>query len=118
MQYKPVRGLDIKLSYTKAQKGKDYDYVRENVREIISQNALDELTFENDIVSLKAVYEIWNNCYAMLNLEYNNARGYDLQSEVIVGENRLDSQGYLDKFAPKYYQGENWTVSVGLSIGF
>lgn len=118
LQYKPVRGLDIKLSYTKAQKGKDYDYVRENVREIISQTALDALTFENDIVSLKAVYEIWNNCYAMLNLEYNNARGYDLQSEVIVGENRLDSQGYLDKFAPKYYQGENWTVSVGLSIGF
>lgn len=118
LQYKPIRSLDIKLSYTKAQKGKDYDYVRENVREIISQNALDELTFENDIVSLKAVYEIWNNCYAMLNLEYNNARGYDLSSDVIVGENRLDSQGYLDKFAPKYYQGENWTITVGLSIGF
>ena len=70
------------------------------------------------MVSLQATYEVFPNAYAVVNLEYNNARGHDITSTPIEGENRLDAQGYLDKFTPKFYQGENFTITAGFSIGF
>jgi hypothetical protein len=118
VNYKPIRSLNLNLSYTNSQKGRDYKYVRTNTKEILSQDVLNEFTYKNEIVALKAVYEVWNNAYAVLNVEYNNARGYDVVSDPIEGENRLTAQGYLDAFSPKFYQGENWTLTVGFSIGF
>ena len=116
--YKPIRKVDIKLSYTKDQKGNDYDYVRRNTKQTLSQPILKDIVWENDLVSLQATYEVFPNAYAVVNLEYNNARGHDVTSTPIEGENRLDAQGYLDKFTPKFYQGENWTITAGFSIGF
>lgn len=118
IRYKPIRSLDIKLSYTKAQKGRDYEYLRENVLNIISQKPLDQIVYENDEVALDVLYEIWNNIYATLSVTYNHARAYDLAADPIAGENVLDAQGYLNKFAPAFYQGRNVTLAVGLNIGF
>lgn len=76
------------------------------------------MTWHNDLVAFKAIYEVVNNAYAIINMQWNNAQGHDLTSTPIVSETRLTSQGYLDKFTPKYYQGENFTFTVGFSFGF
>lgn len=124
LNYKPIRSLNLNLSYSNARKYKDYEYVRRGadgsslISTIIAQKPFNEMVWENDLVSLKATYEIFNNAYAVINLEWNNARGYTPKSDPIEGENRLTKQGYLDLYTPKFYQGENFTITCGLSFGF
>lgn len=118
INYKPIRSLNVNLSYTNATKYNDYEYVRRQVGEAISQKPFNEKIWQNDLVSFKAVYEVVNNAYAIINVEWNNAQGYDLTSTPIASETRLTGQEYLNKFTPKFYHGENLTCTVGFSFGF
>lgn len=124
LNYKPIRGLNIHLSYTNATKYNDYQYLRRGkdgsslISKIIAQKPFDERVWQNDLVSLKTTYEIFNNAYAVVNVEWNNARGYTPKSEPLEGETRLDAQGYLQTYTPKFYQGKNLTVTCGLSFNF
>ena len=118
INYKPIRSLNLNLSYTNATKYNDYEYVRRQVGEAISQKPFNEKIWQNDLVAFKAVYEVVNNAYAIINVEWNNAQGYDLTSTPIASETRLTGQEYLNKFTPKLYHGENLTCTVGFSFGF
>lgn len=122
LNYKPIRSLNLNLSYTNATKYNDYEYVRKGVVNAISQKPFNEKTWHNDIVEFDAVYEVVNNAYARINIQWNNAQGFDLASQPLETpvpcENRLTAQQYLDKFSPKMYQGQNWTFTVGFSFGF
>ncbi len=124
VNYKPVWSLNINLSYTNARKYNDYQYLRRGasgssqIGQIIAQKPFNERVWENDVIALKATYEIFNNAYAILNIEWNNARGYTPTSEPIEGETRLTAQQYLDLYTPKFYQGKNLTITCGLSFGF
>jgi len=124
LRYKPVRGLDLGLSYTSAEHGNEYDYLRRNssgadaITKIISQPVLGEITWTNKTLGFNAQYEVINNAYALINVAYSDIRGYNLSSTPIDGENRLTDQGYLDLFTPKYLQGKHTTITVGFSFGF
>ena len=116
LAYKPVRGLSLTLSYVGATKYNDYDYVRKYVFDIIAQKPFNEKVWRNDEVKLHAVYEVVNNAYAFLDFGWNNARGFTPVSEPIPGEMRLDAQGYLKRYTPAFYWGENFTVKMGFSF--
>ena len=116
LAYKPVRGLSLMLSYVNATKYNKYDYVRKYVRDVISQKPFNEKVWRNDEVKLHAVYEVVNNAYAFFDLGWNNARGFTPTSEVIPGEMRLDAQGYLKRYTPAFYWGQNFTVKMGFSF--
>ena len=116
LAYKPVRGLSLTLSYVNAMKYNDYDYVRKYGFDIISQKPFNEKVWRNDEVKLHAVYEVVNNAYAFLDFGWNNARGFTPTSEAIPGEMRLDAQGYLKRYTPAFYWGQNFTVKMGFSF--
>lgn len=128
IKYKPVRGLSLAFSYTNDTKYNNYNYLRSEIINIISQKPFAERTYQNDIFAFDAVYEVFNNCYAVINMQYNNARGFAPTSEKIAGEDRgvnnteLSGEAlqhyYLDKFAPLYWQGKNFTFMCGLSFSF
>jgi hypothetical protein len=118
--YKPIRGLDLSLSYTNAAHGNEYNYINVNniINPILSQPVLGSVTWSNNTVGLNARYEIVNNAYAVLNVSYSDIRGYNLSTTPIAGEVRETAQGYLDLFTPSYLQGKNTTVTAGFSFGF
>ena len=124
MQYKPLRGLDLSMSYMDAQHGNEYEYLRRNsagadaIKQIISQPVLGEITWSNQTMAFNAQYEVINNAYAIINISYSDIKGYDLTSAPIEGEIRKTAQGYLDLFTPAYLQGKNTTITVGFSFGF
>ena len=120
LQYKPIRGLDITLSYVNAVKFNDYKYLRKDVGNAIAQKPFNEKVWKNDEISLDVLYELFNNVYLRMNLAYNNARGYDrsAKKDAIVSENCLTAQQFLDKFTPRFYQGENFSAILGVNIGF
>jgi len=120
MRYKPIRGLDLNLSYINAKHGNEYNYVRDGhaVDKIISQPSLGDITWSNKTLTFNAQYEVFSHAYAIVNVAYSNIQGYNVTSTPIVGEVRKTAQGYLDLFTPDFLQGKNTTVTIGFSLGF
>ena len=141
LEYKPVRGLFLRLSYTDDIKYNKYDYLRgkddSGVRythNVLSQKPFNEKIFRNQIVAFNAVYEIFNNCFAHIDVTWNNAQSFAPESTGIEGEDRgRDANGnlltggdmltgealqnyYLNMFSPVYYQGKNFTFTAGLTF--
>ena len=116
----PIRGPDLKLSYTGIYKYNDYNFVREHTKTIISQKPYNQKVFSNSIVAFRALYEVFNNIYAHIDIQYNNAQGYDLSADAgkVEGENTLTAEQNLNKFSPLFYQGKNVTATVGLNFNF
>ena len=121
LRYKPIRGLDLNLSYVDAKHGNEYAYNRANILEIISQPVLGDITWTNKTLAFNAQYEIFNNAYALISITKSDIQGYDSTSTRIKGEAiQADrtAQKYLNLFTPAYLQGKNTTVTVGFSFGF
>ena len=121
LRYKPIRGLDLSLSYVDAKHGNEYAYNRTNILEIISQPVLGDITWTNKTIAFNAQYEIFNNAYALVSISKSDIQGYDLTSTRIEGEaiqTYRTAQKYLDLFTPAYLQGKNTTVTLGFSFGF
>lgn len=132
LAYRPVRGLRLVLNYTNDIKYNSYDYIRKNIGAIIAQKPFAEKIWRNDEINFRAVYEVFNNCYAHVDFSYNNTRAYAPKSARVAGEDRgWNSDGtsqelsgdalvnyYLNKYTPVYLQGKNFTVTCGLSFGF
>lgn len=104
LSYRPTRSLRLTLDYTNDTKYTAYDYIRGDISTIISQKPFDQVIWRNDEVKFRALYEVFNNCYAHVDLCYNYAR---------AGE-----QTDLNLYSPVYLQGKNVTFSCGLSFGF
>ena len=138
LSYRPVRSLRLTLDYTMDTKYRAYDYVRHNIAgtrvpyPIIAQKPFSEKIWQNDEINFRAIYEVFNNCYAHVDFTYNNTRAFAPTSERIEGEDRgwnadgtsMELAGdelvnyYLNKYSPVYFQGKNFTVTLGLSFGF
>ena len=104
LSYRPTRSLRLTLDYTNDTKYTAYDYIRGDIRTIISQKPFDQIIWQNDEVKLRAVYEVFNNCYAHVDFMYSNARAKE--------------QTDLDLYSPVYLQGKKFTFTCGLSFGF
>ena len=104
LAYRPTRSLRLTLDYTRDTKYTAYDYIRGDIKTIISQKPFDQVIWNNDIVNFKAIYEVFNNCYAHVDLSYNYARAEKAED--------------LAKYSPDYLQGKKFTFTCGLSFGF
>jgi hypothetical protein len=132
LAYRPIRGMLLKLSYRNDMKYNSYAYLRvhrnENNQKVnesagisntLAQKPFDKCIYRNDELRLDGFYEVHPNMFLTLSLAYNNARGYDNLNENAIGsEDTGTEQYYLDKFSPLFYQGKNFTASLGFSFGF
>ena len=139
LAYRPTRSLRLTLDYTQDTKYRAYDYVRAYIAgqrntttPIIAQKPFSEKIWRNDVLKFSAIYEVFNNCYAHVDIQFSRAKAYEPSSERILGEDRgwnadgtsKNLQGdalvnyYANKFAPVYFQGTNLIFSCGLSFGF
>ena len=103
LSYRPVRSMRLTLSYTQDTKYTAFDYIRGDIGKIIAEKPFKNKIWRNDEVQFRAVYEVFNNCYAHVDCTYNNARAYTTDAE---------------QYAPVYLQGKNFTFTCGLSFGF
>ena len=104
LSYRPTRSLRLTLDYTRDTKYTAYDYIRGDIKNIISQTPFKNAIWRNDEISFRAVYEVFNNCYAHVDMAYNYARAGKAED--------------LEQYSPVYLQGKNLTMSCGLSFGF
>lgn len=126
IQYKPFKTIDLKLSYTEAKKGNEFQYIRRGtyngiygkIDQIIAYPFMKDLIWKNQTLGMYGTYEISKDNYFIFNLEYNHARAYDAVSEIMFGEDRMTAREALDLYTPEIYQGKNFTTSIGFSFGF
>ena len=132
LAYRPIRGMLLKLSYTNDTKYNSYAYLRvyrdENNKKVnesagigntLSQKPFDHCIYRNDEVRFDGFYEVHPNMFLTMSLGYNHARGYDNdKTDAIASEDLGNAQYYLDKYLPRFYQGKNFTASIGFSFGF
>lgn len=104
LAYRPVRSLRLTLDYTCNTKYTAYDYIRGNIGHIIAEKPFVNPIWRSDEVKFRAIYEVFNNCYAHLDFDYSYARAKE--------------QTDLDKYSPVYLQGKKFTFTCGLSFGF
>ena len=130
--YRPIRGMVLKLSFTDDTKYNSYAYLRVyraggikitdgGIGETISQKPFNKPIFRNSIVAFDGIYEVHPNMYLRVNLSYNYARGYDNLTQSIKSEDAgpdCTAQYYLNKFAPVWYHGKNFSAILGFSFGF
>ena len=126
LQFKPMRGLDFKLTYTDAKHGNEYDYIRRGISngiqgkvdDIISQPSLGEIIWSNKSYAFQGLYEAFNNVYVIFRAEMSNIQAYEPTKELTFGEHRMTAQQTLDYFTPAYLQGKQLTFTGGISFGF
>ena len=115
LAYRPTRSLRLTLDYTNNTKYTAYDYIRGDIKTIISQKPFDKPIWREDAVTFKAIYEVFNNCYAHVDFVYNNARAIEPDPADPDAEPAAD---VLNRYTPAYFQGQNFTFTCGLSFGF
>lgn len=132
VSYRPVRSLRLMLDYTCDTKYNAFDYIRHDIGTVIAQKPFNEKIWQNDQLNFRAVYEVFNNCYAHVDFTYSNTRAFAPTSERVAGEDRgwnadgtsMNLAGdelkdyYLNKYTPVYLQGQKFTFTCGLSFGF
>ena len=139
LSYRPTRSLRLMLDYTCDTKYRAYDYLRDYIistggteHPVLAQKPFSEKIWRNDVLNFRAVYEVFNNCYAHVDFTYSNARAYAPTSARIPSEDRgwnadgtsMELAGdklkeyYLNKYTPVYLQGSKFTFTCGLSFGF
>lgn len=140
LAYRPVRGLRLMLDYTYDTKYRAYDYYRQTIagnvdrvpNAVLAQKPFSEKIWQSHELNFRAVYEVFNNCYAHVDFTYNDTRTFAPTSERIEGEDRgWNADGtsknlageelkeyYLNKYTPVFMQGANFTFTCGLSFGF
>lgn len=103
LSYRPTRSLRLTLSYTQDTKYKAFDYIRGDISKIIAEKPFKDKIWRNDEIQFRAIYEVFNNCYAHVDCMYHNARPYTLEAS---------------QYTPAYLAGRTLTVTCGLSFGF
>jgi hypothetical protein len=101
LSYKPIRGLRIGATYTNAVKGSEVDYqIINGIGNVLGLKFLEEVTWSNEVYSLKVTYEVINDGTMYLELIKSN------------------STGLAQKYSPDIFTGNVTTFVAGANFGF
>lgn len=106
--YKPVPRLRTSISYTFAEHGNEYAYVRSAM--VGKYPILDSITWKSSVVSLLAEYQFVNNCYVYVGYDISNIQTFDVEDKT--------AQEYMDLYTSAFFQGKTNTLRFGFNIGF
>ncbi|MEA3316338.1 MAG: hypothetical protein U9R54_00045 [Bacteroidota bacterium] len=97
VSFRPLRGLNIKIDYLDAKKGKDYDSSGDDR---LGLPYIETVEWENKSFSIQAKYQIINDGYIFF--KYLNS----------------NIQGDLNAYTPEMFHGKQNTLSMGINYGF
>ncbi len=97
--FRPVRGLSLKSWYALAQKGPDHEALGTNRIEVANMY-LDTVKWQNNSFGFSSRFQIINNVFAFLEIEYSRVKGE------------------IEKYTPSYFRNNPTTISIGMNYGF
>src|SRR6056297_1479345 len=106
LSVKPFSRLRLKASYLYAVHGNEYEYAKGETP-IDEHPFMEDKTWDNETITLKASYEFSSNAYLFADFTYRNIQGYNTDGQ--------PASYYLSKFTPEMFHGETSTVRVGFN---
>jgi len=105
IDYKPFRTLLVKVWYSRAQKGPDFEYNRSKDQItgewlVLGNDFLESTLWDRQLIGCKIQYQVLNDIF------------------VFVEAEKQDMIKELNRYNSKYYYGNLTTYSFGLSMGF
>ncbi|MDT8394745.1 MAG: capsule assembly Wzi family protein [Bacteroidales bacterium] len=107
LQYKPLRGLLLELSYNFGQHGSNAGY--DGVVRADEIPMLGTITWQKNIAGLQASYAILSNASIFAGIQYSNIEGFDAEGQTATG--------HLIKFSPEIFWNETISGNAGIRIG-
>ena len=105
MTYKPISKLRLKLDYLYAQKGPDYEDIRNDPNNPCAGKVfLTSVDWERQAYSFIAEYELFHDAFVRAQFVSSNISAKDQQT--------------LDKYTMPIFQGKTNTFILGLNFGF
>jgi hypothetical protein len=103
--FKPTRGLHLRLFYEKARKGTEYPYIRMDdpvtgIPMVHGKKFMQEVIWEQSVYGLQAEYQLINDMYIFTSLEKKDAIGNEA------------------RYAAPFFLGDLLVFSGGFNIGF
>jgi hypothetical protein len=96
---KPLRGLDIKISYNSARHGRDHEALGTNRLEVVHL-FMDSVTWKSNSIGIDINYQVFNDIY------------------LFGSYTRQHDTGEIEKYTAPYFWGKTNTFSVGVNYGF
>ena len=100
---RPLSRLTASASWIFAQKGEEYPYTGQagTAGDGLGHSFLEAVAWESSELSLKANYQVLNDCY------------------VFAGASWSDQSGIMmDSYSMPYYKGKQTTINIGANVGF
>jgi hypothetical protein len=96
---RPVRGLDIRLSFNTAKHGRDHEELGTNRGDVVEM-FMDSVTWKSRSFALEANYQVFNDIYLFAGYRHEN------------------NSGEIEKYTAAYFRGKTNTFSFGVNYGF
>jgi len=106
--YRPLPRLVTELSYTLAEHGNEYAYLRQS--DIANMPMLTDITWRSRMIDFRANYQLVNNTYIFAEYNLGEVTGGDVDNH--------PAQYYLDMYSAPINQGSTKTISLGFNLGF
>jgi len=107
LQYKPIRGLRVELSYNYAQHFNDYESAAGSPGDKTPE--MQDLTWQKNAFGLSGNYAILSNASLFAGIYFSNIQGFD------VDEHSADY--YLSRYTSEMFWGETVSGSLGFRFG-
>ena len=99
--YRPVRAMDVKLSWEKAEKGPDHTLLGTMPRAQIKP--FTPVVWESERLSLQLSWQVINGAYFRFGYSLSNIRG---------------EEEYLERYTPEFWRGKHHGMNLGVNFGF
>ncbi|MDA3942223.1 MAG: hypothetical protein PF694_01635 [Bacteroidetes bacterium] len=109
VRYAPVSTLQLKVNYTNAVHGNDYNYVRGDIP-VDEFPVLKEKSWSSTTLAFVADYLPLPNVRVFAEYSISNVQGYDIDGR--------DASYYEHRFGPDYLHGKTNTLIIGFGMGF
>ncbi|MBK7214876.1 MAG: hypothetical protein IPH88_16620 [Bacteroidales bacterium] len=106
--YSPLPRLHAELSYTLAEHGGEYAYLRSD--SIADLPMLTDMSWKMQQTAFSISYQFISNSFVYLNYVAGNIEGFDL--------NGSSADYYLELFTAPMMRGKTKTLTLGFSLGF
>lgn len=107
----PAGWLQLGASYTHAQKGNYYQYIRHRRNPRIDGHpVLDEITWEKKQLALDMIAHPLPNFRVFARVTFSDIQGFEVDEQ--------SPQYYLNLFSPAYLHGKNTILELGFGLGF
>jgi len=108
VRWKPIRGLSVKTTYTKAIHGNSWVYG--DTPQPVRKGFMEEISWQQQLFSVEIQWEALSNLYLDASLNFIDTHSYGLDG--------LSAEDIMDIYTPAFFQDNACYLDAGIHVSF